>query len=140
MVWNLSCPAVSQICNFIFFPWSSTVLILKSIPIVEINVVLKVSSENLKKISSNPKTAVVMLMKYVVEKKYVDEKFSVCWWSNQHTISNFFTDIHENGCSKIEYLPEQHTSFADSWITNKQKFKQKIFTVVLIDSKFGIFC
>ena len=104
MVWNLSCPAVSQICNFIFFPWSSTVLILKSIPIVEINVVLKVSSENLNIFSLNPKNI-----------------------KNEH--------------SKIQipHLPEQHTSFADSWITNKQKFKQKIFTVILINSKLGIF-
>jgi hypothetical protein len=33
MVWNLSCPAVSHICNFILFPSSSIVLILKSIPV-----------------------------------------------------------------------------------------------------------
>ena len=33
--------------NSLTFPWSSTVLILKSIPIVDMNVVLKVSSENL---------------------------------------------------------------------------------------------
>lgn len=40
-------PAVSHICSLIFFPLSSMVLILKSMPIVEINVVLKASSENL---------------------------------------------------------------------------------------------
>jgi uncharacterized membrane protein len=38
---------VSQIWSFIFFPLSSMVLILKSIPIVEMKVVLKASSENL---------------------------------------------------------------------------------------------
>ena len=34
--------------------------------------------------------------------------------------------------SVILYLPEQHTSFADSWITNKQKFEQKILAVIQI--------
>ena len=43
----LSWPAVSQIWSLIFLPLSSIVLILKSIPIVEIKVVLKASSENL---------------------------------------------------------------------------------------------
>ena len=41
-------PAVSHIWSLIFFPLSSMVLILKSIPIVEMKVVLKASSENLK--------------------------------------------------------------------------------------------
>lgn len=36
---------MSHICNLIFFPLNSTVLILKSIPIVEMNVVEKASSE-----------------------------------------------------------------------------------------------
>ena len=70
-MWNLSCPAVSQICSFTRFPSKSIVLILKSIPtkkgggngsikpggcrlhttialdipIVEMKVVLNVSSE-----------------------------------------------------------------------------------------------
>ncbi len=34
IVLNLSCPAVSQICNLTFSPSTSTVLILKSTPIV----------------------------------------------------------------------------------------------------------
>ena len=42
-------PAVSQIWSLIFFPLSSMVLILKSMPIVEMKVVLKASSENLDK-------------------------------------------------------------------------------------------
>jgi len=43
MVRKRSCPAVSQICSFTFLPLMSIVLILKSIPIVVMNVGLKVS-------------------------------------------------------------------------------------------------
>lgn len=43
-----------QICNLIFFPRNSTVLILKSMPIVEINVEVNASSENRKSIQVLP--------------------------------------------------------------------------------------
>jgi hypothetical protein len=43
MVRKRSCPAVSQICSFTFLPLMSIVLILKSIPIVVMNVGLNVS-------------------------------------------------------------------------------------------------
>ena len=132
MVWNLSCPAVSQICNFIFFPWSSTVLILKSIPIVEINVVLKVSSENLKKnirkIQNLESRHLQMPPRNVLKSTEIEDVRAKddSWWDL--TVTSIFTS-----------LPEQDTSFADSWITNKQKFKQKIFTVILIDSQNEFF-
>lgn len=43
-----------QICNLIFLPRNSTVLILKSIPIVEMNVDVNASSENRKRMQVFP--------------------------------------------------------------------------------------
>lgn len=58
MVRKRSCPAVSQICNFIRFPSNSIVLILKSIPIVVMKLGENESSQNLsnKQLFPTPKT------------------------------------------------------------------------------------
>lgn len=47
-------PNTYHICNLIFFPRSSTVLILKSMPIVEMNVDVNASSEKRKSIQVLP--------------------------------------------------------------------------------------
>ena len=51
---NLSCPAVSHICNLITFPSGSIILILKAIPIVVRWLAVKESSVNRKRIHVLP--------------------------------------------------------------------------------------